>query len=82
MHSTTTRVLTPRSLLPAFPSIRRRAALAELPRGDGSMEWSNLAGVTFETYGGWTKSISHRFEAMVETIACWDLQENHHSRAC
>ena len=26
------------------------------------------------TYCGWTKSISHHFEAMVETIICWYLQ--------
>ena len=33
------------------------------------------------TYCGWTKSISHRFETMVGTIAGWVLQGNHDSRA-
>ena len=32
------------------------------------------------TYCGWTKSILHHFETMVEASACWYLQENHHFR--
>ena len=28
-------------------------------------------------YCGWTKSISHHFEPMVETIVSWYLQGNH-----
>ena len=31
-------------------------------------------------YCGWTKSISHHVESMVETIVCWYLQGHHHSR--
>ena len=27
-------------------------------------------------YCGWTKSVSHRFKTMVETIVCWYLQGN------
>ena len=31
-------------------------------------------------YCGWTKSISHHFQAMVETIVGWCRQENHMSQ--
>ena len=36
---------------------------------------------TSHTYCGWTK-FSHHVETMVETIVCWHLQVNHHSRWC